>query len=196
MKPARHLIALATVILAGCTVLSGSPSAAPPGSSAPDFDATGILLVSVGEQVQAAPHSEQMATALNTAIQLAEGSTDVGYPWIDPTTGGLVLSAVNANGRATIASSGFAVPYTIRAVAHGEAELRRILDDVTFLGSRGVPKAELIYMTVPDHRDNRALIVLSALDRSLLDYLAQHYPVDALAVEVDPSGAGGQPAST
>jgi hypothetical protein len=196
MKPARPLLAFVTVILAGCSLISGSPSAAPQGSSAPDFDATGILLVSVGEQVQAAPQSEEMATALSNAIQLAEGSTDLGYPWIDPTTGGLVLSAVNTTGRATLAASGFTVPFTIRDVAHGGAELQGILDDVTFLGSRGVPKAELIYMAAPDHRDNRVLIVMSAMDRSLLDYLAQHYPTDALAVEVDPSGGGGQPAST
>jgi hypothetical protein len=190
------MFALVTVILAGCSAISGGPSAAPQGSSAPDFDATGILLVRTGEQVQAAPRGEEMATALSNAIQLAEGSTDVGYPWVDPSTGGLVLSAVNATGRATIAAAGFTVPYTVRDVAHGGAELRRILDDVTFLGSRGVSKAELIYMTAPDHRDNRALIVMSAMDRSLLDYLAQHYPIDALAVEVDPSGTGGQPAST
>ena len=75
---------------------------APPGSSAPAFDATGILLVSVGEQVQAAPQSEQMATALNNAIQLAEGSTDVGYPWIDPTTGGLGSARRTTSVRAAV----------------------------------------------------------------------------------------------
>jgi hypothetical protein len=76
-------------------------------------------------------------------------------------------------------------------VAHGAAELRRIQDDVTFLHSRGVPNSELIYETIPDQRDNRALIVISALSPPLLDYLASHYPADALAVMVDPTGAGG-----
>jgi hypothetical protein len=165
-------------------------------SHSPSVDPTGILVVSLGEQVQAKPPNEAMAAALSKAIELAEGSNDVGYPWIDPSTGGLVLSAASAAGRQALDAAGFTVPYTIRDVAHGGAEVRHIVDDVTFLHSRGVPKSELIYMTIPDQRDNRALIVMSAMDRSLLDYLAQHYPVDALAVEVNPAGAGGMPAST
>ena len=67
---------------------------------------------------------------------------------------------------------------------------------MTFLHSRGVPDSELIYATIPDHRDNRALIVISAMSPSLLGYLAAHYPPDALAVQVDPAGAGGAPATT
>ena len=85
------------------------------------------------------------------------------------------------------------VPYRVRDVTHGAGELRRILDDATFLGSRGVPGAELIYRTVPDHRDNRALIVIGSMSRPLLEYLAAHYPIDALAVQVDPSGGAAGP---
>ena len=46
-------------------------------------------------------------------------------------------------------------------------------------------------MTIPDYRDNRALIVISEMSRPLLDYLAEHYPADAIAVQVDPSCRGG-----
>jgi len=45
-------------------------------------------------------------------------------------------------------------------------------------------------MTVPDYRDNRALIAMSALSRPLLEYLAEHYPPDALAVQADPTFGG------
>jgi hypothetical protein len=168
----------------------------PQGSPSPSLDRSGILFVNLGDQVQARPPNEQLADALSKALELAESSDDVGYPWIDPSTGGLVMSAASAAGRQAIAAAGVSVPYTIRDVTHGAAELRDILNDVTFLHSRGVPKSELIYSTVPDHRDNRAMIVMSAMDQSLLDYLAQHYPADALAVKIDPTGAGGAPAST
>jgi hypothetical protein len=35
-----------------------------------------------------------------------------------------------------------------------------------------VAGADLIYMTAPDHRDNRTLIVISAMSQPLLEYLA------------------------
>ena len=187
LRSCAGAIALGILVFA-CSGQQGSPS--------PSVDRSGILIVNPGEQVQARPPNEQLAEAMSKAIELAEGSNDVGYPWIDPSTGGLVMSAASAAGRQAIDAAGISVPYTIRDVTHGGAELRHILDDVTFLHSRGVPKSELIYSTMPDHRDNRALIVMSAMDQSLLDYLINHYPADALAVEIDPSGIGGAPAST
>jgi hypothetical protein len=128
--------------------------------------------------------------ALSGALVLAEANgNDLGYPWID-SSGVLVVSTVTSRGRDLIQAARIAVPFRVRDVTHGAGELRHILDDTTFLGSRGVPGAELVFATVPDYRDNRALIVLSAMSRPLLEYLAAHYPVDALAVQVDPSGGG------
>jgi hypothetical protein len=153
------------------------------------------LLVGIDEPVQAMPPSEGFAAAFSDAMVLAEANgDDLGYPWIDPSSGELVLSAVTQRGRDLLAAAGITVPHRIRDVAHGATELRRIQDDVTFLRAQGVPGAELIFETVPDHRDNRALIVISAMSRPLLDYLAAHYAVDALAVEVNPAGPqGGAP---
>lgn len=157
-----------------------------------DFDTTGILLVQVGEEVQAIPPNEAVAAAFSAAMELAdEHGVDLGYPWIDPSTGALVVSVVTQHGHELIRATSIAVPYRIRDVARGTAELRRIQDDVTLLRSRGVPGAELLYQTSPDHRDNRALLVIRAMSRPLLDYLATHYPVDALAVEVNAAGANG-----
>ena len=123
-------------------------------------------------------------------MALAEANgNDLGYTWLDPSSDELVLSAVTPRGRELLQNAGIDVPFRTRNVAHGVAELRRIQDDVTFLGSRGVEGAELVVATLPDHRDNRAMIVLSAMSRPLLDYLASHYPVDAIAVQIDPDGA-------
>jgi hypothetical protein len=178
--------------MTGCVALA---CAAPTPTSAPEptssLDETGILLVDPGEHVQAGPVTADMADALVTALMLAESNgEDVGYPWIDPETGELLMSAATPRGRELLEAAGIEAPHRIREVAHGAAELERIKDDVTFLGARGAPDAQLIYASMPDHRDNRALIVMSALSRPLLDYLAATYPVDALAVQIDPDFGG------
>jgi hypothetical protein len=180
----RRLVAVIWIALAvvACDGSEASPSV--------NLDSTGILLVSVGERVQGGPATEALKMAHSGALVLAEANgNDLGYPWID-SSGVLVVSAVTPRGRDLIQAARIAVPFRVRDVTHGAGELRHILDDTTFLGSRGVPGAELVFATVPDYRDNRALIVLSAMSRPLLEYLAAHYPVDALAVQVDPSGGG------
>jgi hypothetical protein len=178
----RRLVALIWIALAvmACDGSEASPSA--------DLDSTGILLVQVGEQVQGGAATEALKVAFSDALVLGEANgNDLGYPWID-SSGVLVVSAVTPHGRDLIQAARIAVPYRVRDVTHGAGELRRIQDDATFLLTQGVPGAELIYMTVPDYRDNRALIVISSMSRPLLEYLAGHYPIDALAVQVDPSG--------
>jgi len=195
----RRLVPLISIALSivACTAPAGSPRSSVSASPSSSVSATGILLVSVGEQVQARPPTEEFAVAISRAMELAEANgDDLGYPWLDPTSGELVLSVVTPHGRALVEAASIAVPHTTRDVSHGAAELRRIQDDVTFLHSRGVPDSALIYATSPDQRDNRALIVISAMSPSLLGYLAAHYPADALAVEVDPAGAGGAPLGT
>jgi len=170
-------------LVAACTSPTGAPSPSP--------QAVGVLIVAVGEQVQPVLPSEELKQAFSNATQFAEANgTDVGYPTYDATTGELVLSAVTAQGRALLQSAPVAVPHRIRDVTHGAAELRRIQDDATFLNSRGVVDAGLIYETIPDYRDNRALLVLKAMSQPLVDYLISHYPPDALAIRVDPSGNG------
>ena len=185
----RQLVQSALVALS--IVACSAPVASPPAS----VQAAGILVVNVGEQVQAKPPNEDFAVIFSRALELAEANgNDLGYPWIDPVTGELVLSVVTGRGSELVDAAGITVPHRTRAVTHGAAELRRIQDDVTFLHARGVPDSELIYATVPDWRDNRALIVISSMSQPLLDYLAAHYPADALAIRVDPAGGGGAPA--
>jgi hypothetical protein len=185
----RRLVAVIWIALAvvACDGSEASPSV--------NLDSTGILLVGVGEQVQGGPATEALKVAFSDALVLAEANgNDLGYPWID-SSGMLVVSAVTPHGRDLIQAARIAVPHRVRDVTHGAGELRKIQDDATFLRSPDVPGAELIYETVPDYRDNRALIVISSMSRPLLEYLAAHYPVDALAVQVAPSGGrSGSPA--
>jgi hypothetical protein len=68
------------------------------------------------------------------------------------------------------------------------AELERIKDDATRLVEEGLPDADLIFQTTPDHRDNRAMITISEMSQPLLEALARRFSPDALAIQVDPSG--------
>ena len=159
-------------------------------SPSSNLDSTGILLVQVGEQVQGGAATEELKVAFSDALVLTEANgDDLGYPWVDG-VGVLVVSAVTPHGRDLIKAANIAVSYHIRDVTHGAGELRKIQDDATFFASQGVAGADLIYQTGPDYRDNRALIVISSMSRPLLDYLAAHYPVDALAIQVAPGGGG------
>ncbi|MEA2547760.1 MAG: hypothetical protein QOE42_358, partial [Chloroflexota bacterium] len=124
------------------------------------------------------------------AVMLAENNgDDLGYPWFDGTTGEIVLSVVTPRGRELVDAEGITAQYRIRSVAHGAGMLQHIQDDATILRTQGVPGAELIYQTVPDWRDNRAMIVISGPSQPLLDALTARYPADALAVQVNPAGA-------
>ena len=179
-------LASLVLLLAGCSTPAPSPSPSP----TPNLDPTGILLIGVGEEVQAGPAPRRLANAFSDAILLAEANgDDLGYPWIDPATGELVLSVVTPRGRQLVDDAGVTVPHRLRDVAHGVSQLQQIQDDVTSLAARGVADAQLISTTLPDFRDNRALIVISAMSVPLLEYLAEHYPADAIAVQVDPDSA-------
>ena len=172
------------LILFGALVAC-SPSPTP----SPSADPAGILFVQPGERVQSGPPTEELKSVMSDLLILAENhGADLGYPWFDAATGEIVASVVTPNGRELITNAGIRAPYRIRLVAHGARELQRIQDDATFLRGQGVPGAELIYSTVPDWRDNRAMIVISAPSQPLLDALSGRYPPDALAVQVDPAG--------
>jgi hypothetical protein len=167
-----------------------TPTGAASSPAAEILDPNGILLVALGEQVQAAPPCEEVALAFDHALRIAMAHPmDFGYPWIDPATYEVVFSPITAEGRALADDAGAAmtVPHRIREVEHTYAELEHIKDDVTFLRDRGVVDAELIFKVVPDERDNRTLVVISAMSQPLLNELADRYDPDAIAVQVDPN---------
>ena len=169
------------IVAAACTA-SPAPSAS--------VEPAGILVVEIGEKVQAGPPTEELKVVVSDLLVLAENhGDDLGYPWFDASTGEIVVSVATPRGRELIDAAAIKAPHRIRSVAHGAAELQRILDDATLLRAQGVPGAELIYATVPDWRDNRAMIVISASSQPLLDALKERYPADALAVQVNPTGA-------
>jgi hypothetical protein len=181
----RHFVlAICTALLVtACTATETPP---PAGAS---VDQTGILIVGPDYQKQSGSQDEAVAAAFGQALQLAEqgNPNDLGYPWIDPSTGELIISAATARGRTLLENASFGVPVRIRDVAHNCAELLKIQDEATRLYAQGVTDAALIYQTGPDYRDNRAWITIARLSRPLLDELARRFPPDALIVVVDPT---------
>ncbi len=182
----------------GSRAPSPTPTTAPTPSSIAGVDSSAIIRVAPGENVQVGPASEDLLHAFDQAWTFAQAhADDVGYPWVDPGSGELVLSAVTARGRSLLGSEAadLTVPFRIRDVTHSFGELQRIQDEVTRLRAEGVTDADLIFATMPDHRDNRVLISMSAESRALIEALAQRFPADAIAIQVDPSrgpaGAAG-----
>lgn len=165
---------------------SGSPT-----HNGTTLDPSGILLVPLGEQVQAAAvECETFNLAFDQVLRLAMAHpTDFGYPWLDPGTTEVLFSVATSEGWNFAAELGptLPIPYAVREVDHTYAELQRIQDDVTYLRSDGVVDAELIFKVFPDQRDNRTLIVMSGLSRPLLDELAMRFGAEALAVQIDPN---------
>jgi len=158
-------------------------------SAAASLDSTGILIVGADYQRQSGSKDEAVSMAFDQALRLAEqgNPNDLGYPWIDPSTGQLVVSAATASGRTLLENTSFGVSVRIRDVAHGAGELQKIQDDATRLNAQGVTDALLIYETGPDYRDNKTWITVGRFSRPLLDELARRFPPDALVVVVDPT---------
>ena len=142
----------------------------------------------VTEITQAHPTNEKQAQAFDDALQFAgENPTDVGYPWIDPANDALVLSATTPKGRALLAATpALSLQDRIRDVTFSYGQLEGIKDEVTTLAGEGVPDAELIYQTAPDHKNNRVIITVSELSERLLKDLAERYGTEAIALQVDP----------
>ena len=146
-----------------------------------------IIILGEGERVQPAGLSEEVGTIVQSEWQFAEAHpNDVGYPWFDPATGEVILSAATSDGQALLENEAatLSVPYRIRSVKYSFHDLQQIQYDALLLRDEGVPNADLIAATYPDYRDNRAVIRIVAMNDELLAELAARFTADALAIEV------------
>ncbi len=160
------------------------------------IDTSGIPLVLT--LVEAKPTSEDQAQALSDALEFAQGHPDdIGYPWIGPASGDLVLSAASATGVDLLAGSAADVkqPTSVRNVAFSFGKLEAIKDEAIRLQATGVPDADLIYMTGPDPKSNRITIVVSAPSERLFEALANRFGTQAIESRIDASMLGAKPTS-
>ena len=173
---------------------SASPTIRPSQLQSPGDDASAIIIVSSAADVQVGPADESLLHAFDQAWQFAElHPDDTGYPWLDPATGELVLSATSLAGRLLleVEAIDLAVQYRIREVAHSFDDLQRMQHDITRLRDEGIPGAELIWGAFPDQRDNRIVVQISELSQELLGELARRFDGAALAVLVERAPRGG-----
>ena len=155
------------------------------------IDASGIEIVT--EITQARPINEAQAQALSDAFELAEANPDdVGYPWIDPASGMVELSAASEKGIGLLEQSRASIsePSRVRDVKFSFGKLEAIKHEITTLRAAGVLDADLIYQTTPDHLNNRVVVTISAPSAVLFAELAKRYGTDAIAVLVDPTNRG------
>ena len=150
------------------------------------LDPSGIELVS--KVTQARPTSAKQAQAFDDAMQFASSHpSDFGYPWIDPASGTLELSAATSKATALLAATPeIGQSGVIRDVPLSFGQLEEIKHEVTTLAAAGVADADLIYQTAPDHKSNRIVITMSAMSERLLKTLASRYGTEAIAVQIDP----------
>jgi Trypsin len=198
----RAATALLVVVLAATptTVAAAAPGYEPPPAtwSKADLaavDTAGIPLITKLEHTK--PRDEAQAQAISDALVFArEHPSEVGYPWIDPDSGELVVSAASANGAALIASTSAGRERSaLRQVTHSFGELEAIKHEATTLRAAGVPDADLIYMTGPDPRTNRIVVVVSAPSERLFRALADRFGTETIELLVDASMRGAKPAS-
>lgn len=173
-----------------------SPHQPPANRDAATVDTAGIRLVT--SIVQSRPTSEAQAQALSDALVFAEANPDdVGYPWIDPKTGSLEVSAASARGVTILAAERGALAVTtgVRQVDLPFGKLEAIKHEITTLNAAGMVDADLIYETAPDQQTNSIVVVVSSPSARLFDELATRYGTNAIEVMIDPSGPGGNTAS-
>src|SRR5919201_7123845 len=149
--------------------------------------ATGLALV--GANYQQAPPSEAAATAWSDAWEFAQAHPDdFGFPWADPRTGVLWLSAATPRG-ATLAAAWFPragpaleVPRRIRNVRFSVARLSEIQNGSIGRDS-GLPERDaVIWMNAPDFEHNCIVLTLDHLSAPLLRALADRYAPEAVLI--------------
>ena len=195
----RSLLAFVIVAALGAPAAPSvaARTAGPSGAAGPKYpaptsaDTFGIPVVT--RIAQGSPTNEQQAQAFSDALVFAEEHPDdVGYPWIDPKTEGLELSAASIRGRDLLAAERMsdAGVAKVRDVSRSFGELEAIKHEITTLRMNGVPDAEYLFKSTPDHRDNRIVIGVTRPSEKLFKALSDLYGTQAIAILVDPDGGG------
>lgn len=182
MRLRRITATIAALALPVAAFVPASPASAeplPPGMSVNDL--AGIALLPARPDVPA-PLPAKTAATLDSATKLAAAHPrDLGYPWVDRTTGEVVTATTTDTGD-TLAVRGS----RRRHVRYGYARLEKIKYDVTFLTEKTAPDSSSIVATVPDPQHDRIVIWANHLTPRLMRSLADRYGTRAIAVRYVP----------
>jgi hypothetical protein len=199
----RRFLTLVAVVALGVPAAPAAAVSTTPSADASQSMANGRSWNTHGIEVvrrlvQARPNSERQAQDLSDAQVFAQQHPDdVGYPWIDPRSDRLELSAASARGTSLLdrGRSAYSGATRIREVKYSYGDLEAIIDDIVTLSPQGVPDADVIAGVSQDHQRNRLVLWLSRPSERLLRELAKRHGTEAISVIVDPNITGGRPAS-
>ena len=192
---ARVPLVLSVALSLGGPVGAVSATAGDPIEAVP-VDTAGIAIVD--DLNQARPTTDQAAQAFSDALELARNNADdFGFPWLDPNSGKVILSAATERGSgiADAKTAAFANGAAVRQVKFSYGALQEIKHEAISLRMEGVRDADLIYQTAPDHRNNRIVITVRAGSDALFEALAARYGTEAIAIRIDPDHFGGSTSS-
>ena len=186
-------VALLLVLLAS-TIADSRAMAADPGHSREPASDLGGLHVDGPSPVQFVPDSEAHALLFDAALTEAfKHPADMGYPWLDISHGTLELRYATPVGQ-KIAESGLVqfksddVDVRVVPAAASIQELDDIGDGVTRLASDVVPDADLIWLTVPDQKNERIVVAIRKANDELAALLTERYGADRVAFRVVNAG--------
>jgi hypothetical protein len=157
-----------------------TPGSAQAGSAIDDVDV-------VGPEVQQSTSTiEVEAQAISNALQLMmDHPDDFGYPWFEPSTRRLSLSAASDEASALAEAGLFlGVEHDLREARYSYAELQSVATEVIDLNqARRSDAWDLIWQIEPDHRNNRMILNVVEATIDLRSELATRFG-DAVAVRV------------
>ena len=120
---------------------------------------------------------------------------DFGYPWIDPSTGAVKLRPVSTLGRdissGIAADLGLEVKVDSAPSADSVADLEALADDLTRIDPADAPDSGRIWMTEPDHQNNRIILTVDAPSNALMKLLASRFGTRRIAVRIAPMPMSG-----
>ncbi len=162
-------------------------------------DSLGLEVVGKGA-VQVRAGSELGHSALETVYALAlQNRDDFGYPWLDEASQSIRVAPITDRGRALAELSRSAIPEAfdvmIQKADVSIAQLDNTADAITKLYETGLPDAARIWMTEPDHRNNRIIVSIDEPTPALLKELVAQFGVERIAIRVEAPPKSSGPSS-
>lgn len=184
----RKVVVMAGIVFSVSSLVAASP--VPP----PTVHSSGIeILPPIAHDAPLLPAAERQAAREAIAV-MHESPNAYGWPFVDRSTGELVLSVAGPSADAAARSwsprdqAASRVPRRIRTVAFSMAALEAIADDVTrVVRQRGLADSALIYQWGPDVGSNKVALAVDRLSAPLMAGLAARYDKRAIAVRVEPN---------
>lgn len=116
--------------------------------------------------------------------------------WWDDASQTVQVTAVTEAGRRALESTFHGDP-TISSnpqATAGKADLESLMEGLTKVSVSGVDGAQFVATSEVDAKMDRAVLTVSEYRTALGDYLVANFPLDRIALRIDPNAGGAHPA--